>query len=49
MGSTRYAGALEDPRAGTVQPLSYVRGLARAAQGKGARIFTDSAVTEVEA
>lgn len=47
LGSTRYAGALEDPRAGTIQPLSYVRGLARAAQGKGARIFTDSAVSEV--
>jgi len=42
-GSGRYLGGLLDRRGGTVQPLSYVRGLARAALGAGARIFTRSA------
>lgn len=42
-GSTRFAGALEDRRAGTIQPLSYARGLAAAASRAGARIFTASA------
>ncbi len=42
IGSTAYAGALLDERAGTIQPLAYVRGLARAAIGAGARIFTQS-------
>ena len=48
VGSTAYAGALLDRRAGTIQPLAYVRGLARAALGAGASVFTDSAVTGVE-
>lgn len=43
-GSEAYHGALLDPRAGTVQPLAYARGLARAAITNGARIFTRSAV-----
>lgn len=42
VGSTRYHGALFDSRAGTIQPLAYARGLARAAIGRGARIFTGS-------
>lgn len=42
LGSTRFLGALHDRRAGTIQPLSYARGLARAAIGAGARIFTQS-------
>ncbi|WP_420584970.1 NAD(P)/FAD-dependent oxidoreductase [Ruegeria sp.] len=37
-GSAAFHGALFDPRAGTIQPLSYVRGLARAAVEAGARI-----------
>lgn len=37
-GSTRFHGALLDRRAGTIQPLAYVRGLARAASAAGARI-----------
>lgn len=45
IGARAYAGALLDRRAGTVQPLAYVRGLARAAQGAGARIHTRSPVT----
>jgi len=39
-GSPRFHGALFDPRAGTIQPLAYVRGLARAAARSGARIVT---------
>jgi glycine/D-amino acid oxidase-like deaminating enzyme len=41
-GSERYCGGWIDRRGGTVQPLSYVRGLAQAAQRAGSRIFTDS-------
>ena len=46
VGSTAYAGALWDHRAGTIQPLAYARGLARAALGLGAQIFTGSPVIE---
>ncbi|WP_454812007.1 NAD(P)/FAD-dependent oxidoreductase [Labrys neptuniae] len=42
-GSPCFAGALEDRRAGTIQPLSYARGLATAASHAGARIFSASA------
>lgn len=45
VGSAAYAGSLLDHRAGTIQPLAYVRGLARAAQGAGAQIFTGARVT----
>jgi len=38
-GSTFYCGGWIDRRGGTVQPLSYVRGLARAAYGAGARVY----------
>ena len=44
-GTDIYHGALFDPRAGTIQPLSYARGLARAAQARGAAIFERSPVT----
>ena len=44
LGTPFYHGAWIDRRAGTVQPLSYVRGLARVALGKGARMFVDSPV-----
>ncbi|HEV2229017.1 MAG TPA: FAD-binding oxidoreductase [Steroidobacteraceae bacterium] len=37
-GSTRYCGGLLDRRGGTVQPLSYVHGLARAVARSGAEI-----------
>lgn len=46
-GSQAFHGALLDPRAGTVQPLGYCRGLARAARSTGARIFENSAVTGI--
>jgi glycine/D-amino acid oxidase-like deaminating enzyme len=39
IGSLRYCGALLDRRGGSVQPLSYVRGLAQAALRSGARLF----------
>ena len=42
LGTPFYCGAWIDRRAGTVQPLSYVRGLARVAIAKGARVFVDS-------
>lgn len=41
-GSSRYCGGWIDRRGGTVQPLSYVRGLASAAQRSGSRIFRQS-------
>ncbi|MGV3650882.1 MAG: NAD(P)/FAD-dependent oxidoreductase [Devosia sp.] len=48
VGSSAYAGALLDMRAGTIQPLGYVRGLAHAAIAAGAEIFTGSAVESYE-
>ena len=41
-GSTRYCGGWIDRRGGTVQPLAYLLGLARAAMRSGARIYTQS-------
>ena len=46
-GSTRYCGGWIDRRGGTVQPLAYLRGLARAAMRSGARIFTHSPALKV--
>lgn len=48
VGGGNYMGALFDPEAGTIQPLSYVRGLAAAAVRNGAELFTNSAVTHIE-
>lgn len=45
-GSPAFRGALFDPRAGTVQPLAYARGLARAAMAAGAVIHTQSPVSD---
>ena len=42
VGTERIHGALLDARAGTIQPHAYALGLARAAQGLGARIFEHS-------
>ncbi|MCR8723768.1 NAD(P)/FAD-dependent oxidoreductase [Frigidibacter sp. ROC022] len=44
-GSPAFHGALWDARAGTIQPLAYVQGLARAAAAQGARLHERSAVT----
>jgi len=46
-GTTAYRGALLDRRAGTLQPLAYARGLARAAQAAGAALHTQSPVAAV--
>ena len=48
IGSDAYAGALLDLRAGTIQPLAYARGLARAAIAAGAWVHTRSAVRAAE-
>ncbi|MFZ3084930.1 NAD(P)/FAD-dependent oxidoreductase [Rhodoferax ferrireducens] len=42
LGTDHYLGGWEDRRAGHVQPMSYVRGLAGAAQRAGAVIHIDS-------
>jgi glycine/D-amino acid oxidase-like deaminating enzyme len=47
VGSPAYRGSLLDRRAGIIQPLAYVRGLASAALGMGACIFTESPVRQV--
>lgn len=44
IGSSEFDAALLDLRAGTIQPLAYVRGLARAAIDLGAGLFTRSPV-----
>ena len=49
VGSHAYSGALLDLRAGTIQPLAYVRGLAGAALNEGAVIHTGSPAVEVTA
>jgi glycine/D-amino acid oxidase-like deaminating enzyme len=46
-GSTRYCGGWIDRRGGTVQPLSYVRGLASAALKRGSRIFRGTPATKL--
>lgn len=46
-GSAAFHGALLDPRAGTVQPLAYARGLARAAAAAGARIHQGTPVQNI--
>lgn len=47
-GSAGFQGALFDPRAGTIQPLAYCRGLARAASEAGALICQNSPVKTLE-
>ncbi|ESQ86356.1 hypothetical protein AEAC466_03920 [Asticcacaulis sp. AC466] len=49
VGSHAYTGSLLDLRAGTIQPLAYVRGLAGAALKEGAAIYTGSPALEVVA
>ena len=48
-GTTGYAGGMLDRRAGALQPLAFVRGLARAAQQAGAAIHGGSLVHGLEA
>jgi glycine/D-amino acid oxidase-like deaminating enzyme len=46
-GTTRYCGGWIDRRGGTVQPLAYLQGLARAAMARGARLFIRSPATRL--
>lgn len=48
VGTSYYLGSLLDERAGTIQPLAYARGLARAAIRHGATIHSFSPVTGAE-
>ena len=47
-GCGAYVGAFLDRRGGTIQPLSYARGLARAATAAGAQIHGDSPAVVLE-
>lgn len=47
-GSSAFHGALFDPRAGTIQPLAYARGLANAAIGAGARLHEHTRVSRID-
>lgn len=48
IGTTAYRSATLDPRGGNLQPLSYARGLARAALTEGVQIFKHCRVSAVE-
>ncbi len=48
LGSDYYIGGFIDKRAGSVQPLSYCRGLAHAALANGVNIFGDSPVKKID-
>lgn len=48
IGTRAFLGALLDKRAGTIQPLSYAYGLARAALEEGAQLYANSPVTSLE-
>jgi gamma-glutamylputrescine oxidase len=46
--SERYLGGLIDPRSGHLHPLKFTRGVARAAEAAGAKIFENSQVKRYE-
>ena len=48
IGSSKFYGALLNKKAGTINPLSYCQGLARAAKSRGANIFESSLATKIE-
>ncbi|MGE5512693.1 MAG: NAD(P)/FAD-dependent oxidoreductase [Bacteroidota bacterium] len=48
IGGGDYVGAFFDRRGGTINPLSYARGLARAAAAAGAKIHSDSPALALE-
>lgn len=48
IGSRAFHGGLVDRRAGTINPMGYCRGLARAARGAGATISTGVRVSALE-
>lgn len=46
--TSRYLGGLHEPGAGSIHPLNYTLGLARAAQAAGVEIHESSAVTRID-
>lgn len=48
VNSDHYIGGVYEPLGGRLHPLNYTLGLARAAQGHGAVLHADSAVTRIE-
>lgn len=48
VGSEAFAGGWLDPRAGSIQPLAFTRGLARAALARGARIHAHTPVSSLQ-
>ncbi len=48
IGSGFFSGALFDPRAGTIQPLSYALGLAKAAISQSVRIYEHTQVMQIK-
>lgn len=48
LGTNRYAGGLLDHRGGKLQPLSYTRGLAAAAESLGASLFAHSPAQSIQ-
>ena len=47
IGTDAYVGGWIDRRGGSVQPLSYARGLARAATSVGLQIYTQTAALKI--
>ena len=47
-GNSRYVAALRDRRGGDLNPLSFARGLALAAQRAGAAVFKDSSAVDLK-
>lgn len=47
-GTNVYHGSLYDSKAGTVQPLAYCKGLARAAKSMGAQIYENSPALAIQ-
>ena len=48
IGTNHFYGGLLDHRAGTINPMGYVRGLSRAARDAGATIYTGVRATKLE-
>jgi glycine/D-amino acid oxidase-like deaminating enzyme len=48
IGSLKFFGALFNKSAGTINPLNYCIGLARAAQSKGANIYESTLATKIQ-
>lgn len=48
IGSSKFYGALLNKKAGTINPLSYCQGLARAAHSHGASIYESTLATKIQ-